>query len=154
METEQNTSATELEPTPSGPPAEPSRVFTQEEVNRIVGERVGPINAKLKEANEKIGALGEAANKATEAFNKVAELELRQSKLLSLDEEGLPLSLADSIAGTTLEDFKANVKKITETKKAPGKVPSKNPMQTNNPKETSTSRRAAQGILRGLKGEN
>ncbi len=87
--------------------AQGERTFTQEEVNRIVQERLA------KEKSRSTGNTGDELDK------RAADLDLRERKLMArekLQENGLPDYLVDALNMNTDEDFQKSMEAILKMK--------------------------------------
>lgn len=87
--------------------AQAERTFTQEDVNRIVQERLA------KEKSRSTGNTGEELDK------RAADLDLRERKLMArekLQENGLPDYLVDALNMNTDEDFQKSMEAILKMK--------------------------------------
>lgn len=98
INTNQNTEQQPTTPTPEAAGGQGEKLFTQDEVNRIVGERL----ARVKQT--------------ADSAEREADLKAREARLTCreyLSSEKLPAELADILPTADAEAFKANVKKLT-----------------------------------------
>lgn len=123
----------------------PAKTFTQEDVDKIVQDRLGREQKKyadydeLKKAKEKLdeleksqmteqeklkAELDKAKKEAEDAAVKAAALELERTKEKICREAGLPEGFADRLKGATDEEIKADaesLKKLVPAKSEGGK---------------------------------
>lgn len=101
MSEEINTQQTQQDPTPG---AKGGRTFTQDDVNRIVSERLAHEREKLQ-----------ASAKDSEREKALAAREARLDCREYLDTQGYPAALLDVLDSSDTDKFKTAVEKLVQT---------------------------------------
>lgn len=112
-------SATEVDATTEEEPKAPAKVFTQEDVDRIIADRLA--RERKVRAQEELDKSGDLSERLSAAEKRAQEAELKALRLTVAAEKGLTPSQAKRLVGETQEELNADAEELLATF-APPKV--------------------------------
>lgn len=97
-------------------PAQPERTFTQADLNRIIAERVGPLQAKASEYDKLAESQKSEAQKQAEALASLQrenqELKASQARRDAAQAANLPAEAYALVTGSAPEEIDASIKAV------------------------------------------